>query len=986
MDITAQNDPASDEQNDPAVDEPNDLAVTDKDTILPSDDSKKEPMDDDGVLPVGAVNQHVEPDEEPANAADKESPGEEKDHPQSPHVHEVEGHDDVENENANDRALLERPGGDDDADVDSDVDQEAMQCDDAESHHSESDEVLGSVGEPSQSKSVRRRAARRWMLSSKAPTSPKRRSQRLADKFTPIKSEQSSRRGSASKVVASKGPVSVSKPSTAVGRRARQVKSAVVPAAKAVSGHGKHGHDDDMHAGDRRSVPCTARTSAGLDGVRPIKAKPKPLAPDFSHDAHGVKTCTAPNICKKSKGSVGSPAPPPLVLEMKHNLQMAAEKKDYTLCVKIEEEISALELSFATEFNKAVSHGVCGETKDPEEAVNMRMAVVQSLLDQASQSKRWQECVSHQQELADLALHLNTIRREVSGSGKRNELQRTLADAQLNKDWLECARISEELKNLPDDMCFSECDAFQTTTGLGDDSIARRIASLEQELNAAAESKLFVQCQALQQEIESLRNVRECPIVQACVPGDHVMSEPAASIQQKLLDLENSQLRASAANDYEECDRIESEIADLKRLSESNSDASVLEDTRQKISSLEIQQAAAVKAKDWKKCMAIRSELSQLSSTLQPTSSQLDSSSTLDIQPKIAVLQQTLIQLETLQEQASVAKDFMECVRVGQQIKETKDSISALWNSNVPGKDAAKSPGFAQGVEAKGGVQMSIQELLESSVRLPPRVSVSGVRIGAVGKVTSDAGTGGNLGPGGVKGGGKGKGKFGDKSGKGSGKADSSGVSKGKGKGSMNKVVLHVFDEASGHTITLHWKKATLSVAGLEKALANISNATPVISDNGQVHLELDHRSDVKALLNPRDCTLDLYRPIASNLTLTISQSYGELIGSYYDIVLRCQRVTLKAKSDGSGDQFLQVQWVDVENQMMQMPVFDYNEIDFQEGHYYIAWGLALKAGRSRLGGGLWGDDYTWGQLRYSGWSTAFVNVVNLTDCILVVD
>jgi hypothetical protein len=260
------------------------------------------------------------------------------------------------------------------------------------------------------------------------------------------------------------------------------------------------------------------------------------------------------------------------------------------------------------------------------------------------------------------------------------------------------------------------------------------------------------------------------------------------------------------------------------------------------------------------------------------------------------------------------------------------------------------------------------------------------VRIGAVGKVTSDAGSGGNLGPGGVKGGGKGKGKFGDKSGKGSGKADSSAVSKGKGKGSMNKVVLHVFDEVTSHTITLHWKKTSLSVAGLEKALANITNATPVISDNGQVHLELDHRSDVKTLLNPRDCTLDLYRPIASNFTLTIAQSYGELIGSYYDMVLRCQRVTLKAKSDFSGDQFLQVQWVDVEHQMMQMPVFDYNENDFQEGHYYIAWGLALKPGRSRLGGGLWGDDYTWGQLRYSGWSTAFVNVVVLTDCILVVD
>jgi hypothetical protein len=294
----------------------------------------------------------------------------------------------------------------------------------------------------------------------------------------------------------------------------------------------------------------------------------------------------------------------------------------------------------------------------------------------------------------------------------------------------------------------------------------------------------------------------------------------------------------------------------------------------------------------------------------------LDSSSTLGIQPKLAVLQQTLIQLETSQERAKDAKDYTECVRVGQQIKETKDSISALWNSNVPGKDDAKPVGFAQGIEAKGGVQMSIQAMLKSSVRLPLRVSVSAVRIGAVGKVTSDVGNGGNSGLGGCKGGGKGKGKFGDKSGKGGGKAHINAASKGKSKGSMNKVVLHVFDEASCHTITLHWKKATLSVAGLEKALANISNATPVIPDNGQVHLELDHRSDVKTLLNPRDCTPDLYKPIASNLSMTISQAYCETIGSYFDIVLRCQRVTMKAKSDFSGDQFLQISWVDLEGQM----------------------------------------------------------------------
>jgi hypothetical protein len=113
-------------------------------------------------------------------------------------------------------------------------------------------------------------------------------------------------------------------------------------------------------------------------------------------------------------------------------------------------------------------------------------------------------------------------------------------------------------------MCLSQSDAEQISSGLGDDSIVRHIASLQQELNAAAESKMFVQCQTIQQEIDSLRSDSEFPMLQARVPSDHGMSEPSPSIQQKLLDLEDSQLRASAANENEECDRIESEISELK--------------------------------------------------------------------------------------------------------------------------------------------------------------------------------------------------------------------------------------------------------------------------------------------------------------------------------------------------------------------------------------------------------------------------------------
>jgi hypothetical protein len=402
---------------------------------------------------------------------------------------------------------------------------------------------------------------------------------------------------------------------------------------------------------------CPARTSARQDGVRPNKAKPKLLALDTSNDAAVVKTFTSqpeqapilagrqvakhisslvkvasgstrplladnePSIslargsrrkpvddkliCKKSRGSAGNVAERPLIHEMKQKLQMAAEAKDYTTCVQIEEQISAMEQSNPTESNKAGSRDVCCETKDSEEALNMRMAVVQGLLDQASHSRQWQKCVSFQQELSELALHINTLRRESTVSGKRNDLQATLAAAQLSKDWLECARISEEMKNLDDDMCCPESDVAQISSGLDDDSTVRRIASLQQELKAAAESKMFVQCQTIQQEIDSLRRDSEFPMLRARVPSDHGMSEHAPSVQQKLLDLEDAQLRASAANEFEECDRIESEISDLKRLSDSISVASDLEDIRQKISSLEVQQAAAANAKDWKKCLQI---------------------------------------------------------------------------------------------------------------------------------------------------------------------------------------------------------------------------------------------------------------------------------------------------------------------------------------------------------------------------------------------
>ena len=74
---------------------------------------------------------------------------------------------------------------------------------------------------------------------------------------------------------------------------------------------------------------------------------------------------------------------------------------------------------------------------------------------------------------------------------------------------------------------------------------------------------MFVRCQSLQQEIGSLRSDLEFPIPRERAASDQGMSEQAPSIKKRRLDLEDTQHRASTANNFEECVRIQSQICDL---------------------------------------------------------------------------------------------------------------------------------------------------------------------------------------------------------------------------------------------------------------------------------------------------------------------------------------------------------------------------------------------------------------------------------------
>jgi hypothetical protein len=260
---------------------------------------------------------------------------------------------------------------------------------------------------------------------------------------------------------------------------------------------------------------------------------------------------------------------------------------------------------------------------------------------------------------------------------------------------------------------------------------------------------------------------------------------------------------------------------------------------------------------------------------------------------------------------------------------------------------------------------MTITELLAPGRSLPPRVCLTEVRVCAIGKVSFDSSYGKGVGKSGMNAGVKGK------SGKAAGKAGGKLVGKKGGRqAAMEQVCLHVAEEANGTKVPIHWKGTSLSIDGLEKALLSVTDARPVVLDNGSVFLELDNASSVK-VVKPAESSVAIHTLLTEGLW-TLAEAGQETIGSYVDVLLKVVRVTTKDKTGGGT--FVQVNFMDKENTPLNLAVFDYSEEEFTPGSVYLALGLVVRPGRMQTGQG-WCDDFTWGQTKFSGWRTAFVDV-----------
>ena len=260
---------------------------------------------------------------------------------------------------------------------------------------------------------------------------------------------------------------------------------------------------------------------------------------------------------------------------------------------------------------------------------------------------------------------------------------------------------------------------------------------------------------------------------------------------------------------------------------------------------------------------------------------------------------------------------------------------------------------------------MTITDLLAPGCSLPPRVSLAEVRVCAVGKVLPDSSYGKGMGKTGMNAGVKGKG--GKAAGKAGGKASGK---KGGHHSAMEQVCLHVADEATGCKVPMHWKRSTLSIDGLNKALVNVTDAKPAVSDSGSVFLELDDASVVN-VVKPGDQSVAIHNLLTSNLW-TLAEAGQEAVGSYVDVLLKVLRATTKDKADGGS--FVQLNLVDKEGTALNLPVYEYNEDEFTSGSVFLALGLVVRPGRMQTAQG-WFDDYTWMQCKFSGWRTALVDV-----------
>ena len=245
-------------------------------------------------------------------------------------------------------------------------------------------------------------------------------------------------------------------------------------------------------------------------------------------------------------------------------------------------------------------------------------------------------------------------------------------------------------------------------------------------------------------------------------------------------------------------------------------------------------------------------------------------------------------------------------------------------------------------------VVKTIAELKEPKASFPPRICLNAVHVVAVGKVVVDDGAKG-----------KGKGKKGTQGGKGKGKV---GTSK-----AMQKVSLHVVDPDTNEMMFLVWQGEDISVRNLANALINITSAKPAITKDG-VHLELDERSGISITLNRVDSPMHIKDDIK---LWTLSEATSEELGTYVNVALYVEAA--QEKTTSAGEQFMTLNVVDTKSERTTLQAYGYREDDIVFGATIIAFGLAVRPGRT-YNGGSWQDDATWGTVKFSAWRTAFTD------------
>ena len=113
----------------------------------------------------------------------------------------------------------------------------------------------------------------------------------------------------------------------------------------------------------------------------------------------------------------------------------------------------------------------------------------------------------------------------------------------------------------------------------------------------------------------------------------------------------------------------------------------------------------------------------------------------------------------------------------------------------------------------------------------------------------------------------------------------------------------------------------------------------------------------------------------------TFTEVSQSSIGNYVNMLLYIEVV--EDKQTLSGDVYAHLNVVDTSGERNTLQVFDYVAQDFSEEKTILVCGLLVKPGRSKIQG-VWQEDNSWGQARYSAYRTAIAKVGILDQNVIM--